>query len=197
MEPVVLLRHSGTFPASLGATAQEICAVANIAAIVSVSLDEFGLVGDQFAPQFIGQAARLKPGQGLGCRREDSRLPRPVSRQRFAAMVALLHVLRKFSDDSAGQCLINSGAAMANRRRTAHRFGFGKHESVERQVPLAIPDELKIDWSSHDTCSRPANTPGTGHRTCGTGHYTPRRIGYAASTLHEAHQRRDLDRGKV
>jgi hypothetical protein len=47
---------------------------------------------------------------------------------------------------------------VVKRRRTVHRFGLGKHEAIERQVPIAIPDELKIDWSSHDIYSRPGDT---------------------------------------
>jgi hypothetical protein len=65
-------------------------------------------------------------------------------------MMDLRRTLRKLSDDSAGQCLINGRAAVASRRRTVHRFGFGKHESIKRQVSIAIPDELKINGSSHD-----------------------------------------------
>jgi hypothetical protein len=126
---------------------------------VRVLLDEFGLVGDQFAPQFIGQAARFKPRQGFRCRLEDSRPPRPGRRQiGFAAIVDLRTTLRKFGDDFAGQCLINGRAAVATRCRTVHRLGFGKHEAIERQVSVAIADELKIDWSSHDTYSRPGDT---------------------------------------
>ncbi len=59
-------------------------------------------------------------------------------------------MLRKFCDDFARQCLINGRAAVVIRRRTVGRFGFGKHESIKRQVPVAIPDEPKINWSSHN-----------------------------------------------
>ena len=115
-----------------------------------ISLNEFGLVGDQFAPQLIGQAARLKPRQGVGCRREDRSLPPPGRGEvGFATIVDLRRMVRKFSDDLSGQCLIDSRPAVAHGRRTVHRLSFRKHESIERQVSIAIPDELKIDWSSH------------------------------------------------